>query len=178
MGQDSADDFLHGNCLLCKSFLSMKKHAASSGVSGGSGFLYELLPAFGAGDGDFAFATGDTDGLAALGAGEIPVGAVLDPVHHQKELSVFIIALIGIAGEAAEQRHIQDHGIDQGQQQHRRLVLDEHGDDGQHQAEAQQSHIQTVVTIPARHKAADSICQIHAGLPQPAAYVFHWDHLV
>ena len=44
-----------------------------------SGFLDELFLAPGAGDGDFAFAPGDTDHLAAFGAVEVAVLPVLCP---------------------------------------------------------------------------------------------------
>ena len=63
----------------------------------------ELLPAFGAGDGDLALALGDADGLPALGAGVIAVVTVLDAVDEQQELAVLVVTLVGIAGEAPEQ---------------------------------------------------------------------------
>ena len=86
-------------------------------------------------------------------------------------------ALVGIAGEAAHQRDGQQGIHAQGQDQIEELVAHEHGKHTQHQTHDQQCHIQTVVTITTHHKALDSACKIHAGLTQPAAYLFHWDHL-
>ena len=69
-----------------------------------SGLADELLLAPGAGDGDFALAPGDPDGLAAAGAEKITVLAILHPIQHQAEASVLLIALIDIPGEAAPNR--------------------------------------------------------------------------
>ena len=45
-----------------------------------STFGNELIPTFGAGDPDLALAPGDPEPLGALGADEIPIGAVLVPL--------------------------------------------------------------------------------------------------
>ena len=66
--------------------------------------LYEFFPAPGAGDGDFSFAPGDSHHLAALGAVEVAVLPVFYPVKKLEELPVFLITLIGIPGQAAENR--------------------------------------------------------------------------
>ena len=67
-----------------------------------SGTPLEALLALGAGNGDFALVTGDADSLAAPGADEIAVLPVLDPIQHQQEPAVFLIALVDIPGQAAE----------------------------------------------------------------------------
>ena len=66
------------------------------------GFSDKLFPAFGAGDSDLSLATGHPDGLVALGAIEMLVLPVLDPVQDHQKPSVFPVALIGVPGEAPE----------------------------------------------------------------------------
>ena len=67
-----------------------------------SGFLNELFPAFGADNGDLALAPGDTDGLLALRAGEVAMLPVLDPLQEHQKFPVFLVTLIGVAGEGTE----------------------------------------------------------------------------
>lgn len=66
------------------------------------GFLYEFFSAFGAGDGDFAFSTGDTDLLAATGTIVVTVIPVLQPLEEHEKFFVFLVPLIGISGKTAE----------------------------------------------------------------------------
>ena len=71
------------------------------------GFLDKLFPALWAGDGDLAFSSGNPHHLAAPGTIIIAVLPILDPVHQLQIFPVFLIALVGIPGEAAEngQKH-------------------------------------------------------------------------
>ena len=137
----------------------------------------ELLPAFGAGNGDLALALGDADGLAALGAGVIAVVAVLDAVDEQQELAVLVVTLVGIAGEAAQQRQDQQC-LGEDRQHKARAGGHEHLHKAQHTAHHQHRDVQPVVTVAARHKSLDRADDIHSGLSEPIANVIHKDHLV
>ena len=64
-----------------------------------SGRSDELLPAFGASDGDLSLPPGNPDGLMALGTVEIAVVPVLQTVENQKKLPVLLIPLVGIPGK-------------------------------------------------------------------------------
>ena len=64
------------------------------------GFTDELLPALGAGDGDLALASGNTNHLTALGAIKVAVLAVFQPVEELEELPVLLIPGIGIFGQS------------------------------------------------------------------------------
>ena len=58
--------------------------------------------ALGTADGNFAFSPGDTDSLLAPGAAEIPMLPVFELLEKIKEFAVFLVALVGIPGQAAE----------------------------------------------------------------------------
>ena len=139
--------------------------------------LNKLFSALGAGNGDFALAPGDAHHLAAFGAVEVPVLPVLHAAGKLEELPVFLIALVGIPGEAPHQGDDQKGVHAQGQDQVEEHVFHKHGQHAQHQTHDQQSHIQAVVTITTHHEALDSASHIHTGLTQPASSIFHWDHL-
>ena len=114
--------------------------------------LYELFPAFGAGDGNLALASGNANGLVALGALEVAVLPVLEPVHHLAILPVFLVALVGVLGEAPENHQTQETVGNQGQDHIETGDPDEHGQQTAHHAHTQQGHIQMVVAITAGHK--------------------------
>ena len=85
-------------------------------------FADKFFTALGAGDGDLTLTPGDTDILPALGAIKIPVLPVLEPIQQHQKPAVFPIPLIGIPGEAAEnrpdQKDIGYRGKDQLHQRH------------------------------------------------------------
>ena len=143
----------------------------------GSGLLDEFFPALGAGDGNLALASGDADGLLTLGAGKVAVVPILDAVNQQEKLAVLIVAFVGAAGEAAHQRHDQKHIAEQIQDHIHQRILHEDAQNTQNHAQDQNRHIQTVMTVAARHKTLDSVCDVRTGLTQPAAKIVHWDHL-
>ena len=74
-----------------------------------SGFLNELFSALGAGDGDLTLAAGDTHHLTALGAVVIAMIPILQAIEKLQEFAVFLITLVGIAGETPIQRHNQEN---------------------------------------------------------------------
>ena len=119
-----------------------------------SGLLDKLLSALGAGDGDLTLATGDTDGLAALGAGEIAVLPVLDLVKETKELSVLLVPGVCVAGEHPEQS--PEHQAVISQRQHQ--LHGDQGDEGTQQAQgqggAEDGQAQLVGAVAAHHKSA------------------------
>ena len=77
-------------------------------------FLDEFFLALGAGDSDLALSTGHTHRLPATGAGEIAVLAVLNTIQQHQKFPIFLIALIGLPGEATkncpEHQHIGNSG--------------------------------------------------------------------
>ena len=109
-----------------------------------SGFSDELLPAFGAGDGDFALPPGNPDGLMALGTVEIAVVPVLQAVEKQEKGPVLLIALIGIPGESTEDG--PDHqGVAEEPENSAHNRPDEEGrEDACKQPKTQDHHIQSV----------------------------------
>ena len=133
----------------------------------------EAFLAFGAGDGDFALVPGDADGLAAAGTDEIAVLAVPDPVNHQHEPSVFLIAAIDVAGKTAEDRpdhqcvaqHPEDpaenRAAQEGRQQARR------------QTHAENDHIQAVCTVAPRHEMPDARTDALGNAAHPIADIVH-----
>ena len=63
----------------------------------------------GARNGDLALTAGNAYRLTALGAVEITVIAVLQAVEKLQESAVLLIALVCIAGQAAEDRRKHQH---------------------------------------------------------------------
>ncbi len=62
----------------------------------------KVLNALGGLLGNLALAPGNAHNLTALGTGEVAVPAVTNPVAQGQESAVFLIPLVGIAGQAAE----------------------------------------------------------------------------
>ena len=125
-----------------------------------SGFLDEPLLALGAGDGDFTFAAGDTHHLTALGAIKVAMLPILQAIKKLQEFAVFLIALIGIAGEAAVERpdhqaigHCRQHQIDL-------RIVEKATDQAHRKATAEDHHVQFVGSIAAHHEIAESIGEL------------------
>ena len=130
-----------------------------------SGFLHEFFPAFGAGDGDLALALGHPHRLAALGADEVAMLLVLDPVdEHQKSL-VFPVALVNIPGKTPENGDAHQDIGSQLKNDVNDLDLNEHAQQRKNQAHHQDQHIQFVGAVTALHKAAKFL--LHAIKPFP-----------
>ena len=121
-----------------------------------SGLLNELFCALGAGNGDLAFAAGDADGLAALGAVEIAVLPILDLVEEPQEFPIFLIPGVGIPGEHPEQS--PEHQAVISQRQHQ--LHGDQGDEGTQQAHnesgAEGEQAQLVGAVAACHKSTES----------------------
>ena len=117
------------------------------------GFSDKLFPAFGAGDSDLSLATGDPDGLVALGAIEMLVLPVLDPIQDHQKPPVFPVTLIGVPGEAPEKspkhQDIGKGGQDQGQT---RGFRQKYGDQREDHAGTQDHGVQFVRAVTAHHK--------------------------
>ena len=138
-----------------------------------SGFLDELFLAPGAGNGDFALATGDAHHLAALGAVEIAVFPVLQAVEKLQEFPVFLIALVGVPGHGAPNR--PDHqAVAQGpEDQVEGRGRNPHRQQTCHQSCAQDHHIQPVRAVPACHEITQSCGHFCGKLPKPTAKSIH-----
>ena len=136
----------------------------------------ESLLAFGAGDGDFALVPGDADGLAAPGADEITVLPVLDPVQHQQEPAVFLVALVDIPGQAAEDGPDHQHIAQHPGQPPSPMLLEESRQDACRHTHTENDHIQPIRTVPAGHKMKEAGPHSCSGIAQPALETIHCHH--
>jgi hypothetical protein len=124
-----------------------------------SGVSYEFFLTLGTGDGDLTLASGDSDSLPALGAIKIAVLPVLQPFKELQKLPVLLVSLIGIPGQASEDRP-KHQDIGNGPQYQ---LCNYAGNKGihqhQHQASAQDRHIQLIVSVAPLHKVAKPCAQ-------------------
>ena len=123
-------------------------------------FSYKLFFALGAGDGDLAFALGNTGLLTASGAAEILMAAILAAAAPCQESAVFLIPLVGVAGQTAENGIAHAH-IAQGSH---RQTHPEEGHQQRNQAKnqtcAQNSGIEFVRAVSAGHKSTEETATI------------------
>ena len=138
-----------------------------------SGFLQEAFLAAGTGDGDLAFAPGNADGLMALGAVKIAMLPVLQTVIDLQEAAVFLITLVGVPGQAAENGPDHQTIAQRPENQVKGLHRNHHRQQTGHQAGAEDRHIQTVGAIATGHKAAKGGCQFEGDLAKPATESIH-----
>ena len=141
-----------------------------------SGAALEALFALGAGDGDFALVPGDPDGLAAAGAGEIAVLPILDPVQHQKEPAVFLVALTLIPGQAAENGPDHQRVAQYPGQPAQPILLEEDRQNAGRHAHAENHCIQPVRAISSGHKTKQAGAHLCSQIAQPAAEITHCHH--
>ena len=124
------------------------------------GLADKLFFALGAGDGDFALASGNADSLATAGAAEILVLPILQPFHETQIAAVLLVALVGVAAEAAE-KGIAGQAVRakrENQAQHR--APQEYGHHAQHQRGHQKGDIQLVGAVAAGHKPAKPLTDL------------------
>ena len=138
-----------------------------------SSFPDELLPAFGAGDGDLALPPGNPDALMAPGAVIIPVLPVLHFIKKQQKPPVLPVALIGIPGHGAKQCPKQKGIGKQGQNQIDPGHPEKQGYHAKHDARPQDGHIQLVRSVPPCHETAQSLPQPGGKLPPPISQSVH-----
>ena len=124
------------------------------------GFLDELFFALGAGDGDLTLALGHTYRLAAAGTIKIPVLPVLDSLQEGQILPIFLVTLVGVPGEAAEDGPEHQAIGNRRQNQIDRPHGDKHRDQADHQACTQDGGIELVRAVTASHKAAQACCEL------------------
>ena len=137
------------------------------------GFLDKLFLALRAGNGDLAFASGNPYHLTASGAIEIAVLPILDPVHQLQIFPVFLIALVGVPGEAAKNGP-EHQAVGQQSQQHvQKSVFSEECNKTHHYAGEQNSGIEFVRAVAAHHKPAEANFQFFTQLVKPAAESIH-----
>ena len=119
-------------------------------------FLHEALFALGAGNGDPALSPGNPDNLTAFGAIVIAVIPVLQAVKKLEEFPVFLITLVGIAGEAAVQRPEHQSVGNRGQQQIHLYRVCKCTDKANHKACRKDRHIQFIGAVTANHEITKS----------------------
>ena len=99
-----------------------------------------------------------------------PIPQLLD---HKEEFSIFLIPLIGVAGEAAKHRHDHKHLRQQRYAQIGPAHRQEHGNQAQNQTRPQKNRIELVRAVAAGHKAHQSHFQFVAKLSKPTASSVH-----
>ena len=125
-----------------------------------SGLSNELFLTPGAGDGDLALAPGNPDVLAAPGAVVKAVVPVPEPVKKLQKFPVFLIALVGIAGEAAEKRP-EHQAVGHGRQQQIHFrIMKKCADKANSKTGAEDHHVQFIGSIAAHHKITESIAEL------------------
>ena len=120
----------------------------------------ESFPAAGTADGNFTLTSGHPNHLTALGAVEVTVFPVLQPIKKLQELPVLLIPLIGISGEGAG--NCPDHQTvgNRSQKKIHHRYPDERSDQGNHHAGDQNRHIESVRTVTAGPKLAELIAHM------------------
>jgi hypothetical protein len=136
-------------------------------------FLDKLFLALGAGNGDLAFASGNTHYLMAPGAIVIAVLPVFDPIQQLQIFPVFLVALVGIPGEAAENGPEQQAVGQQAQQHIQKIIFGKKSDEAQCHTGQQNGGIEFVRAIAAHHKTAEAYFQFFSKLAKPAAESIH-----
>lgn len=122
-------------------------------------FLDEALPAFGAGNGNLAFAPGNTHHLMAFGTIVIAMLPIFQTVEKLQEFAVFLIALIGIPGETTVQCPEHQTVGNSGQQQIQLHGIHKGTDQARHKTGRKNDHIQFVRSVAAYHKIPEGIAQ-------------------
>ena len=120
------------------------------------GFLDKPFPALGAGNGDLAFSPGDAHHLTALGAVVIAMFPIIQAVKKLQEFAVFLITLVGIAGEAAAERPNHQCVGDTCQQKMHLRRIEKATDQTDYQTCRKDHHIQFVGSVAAHHEIAES----------------------
>ena len=138
-----------------------------------SGFLDELFPALGAGNGDFAFPPGHAHRLAAAGTVEVTVIPILDLIQHHQEFPVFLITQIGLSGKRTENGPEHTAVGQEGKAQIHQRRLDKHGHQADHNTGAQNRHIQLVRAVAAHHEAAHAVADLLTQGAQPISNSVH-----
>ena len=112
----------------------------------------ELLPAFGAGDGDLALSPGNTDRLPASGTIKILMLPIPDPLYKTQVLAVFLIALVGIPGQGTANGPDHQSVRKGSQKQIDGSIVEERADQAGCQTDAQNCHIEPVCSVAPGHK--------------------------
>ena len=125
-----------------------------------SGFLDKPFSASGAGNGDLTLTAGNTHHLTALGAVIITMVPILQAVEKLQEFAVFLIPLVGIAGEAPEKRP-EHQAVGHGRQQQIDLrIAEKHADKAGSKTGAEDHHVQYIGSIAAHHKVEEFIAKL------------------
>ncbi len=142
-------------------------------ISSRLGFFHELFLAFWARDTDFALAAGDADSLAAAGAVEIAVITILELVEKAQKTAIFLVALIGIAREDAQDR--DDHQRVRNAYDHRPRGrrIDKRCNEREHERHAEHHHAELICSVAPRGKATQRGGAPRTELPQPFAKSIH-----
>ena len=141
-------------------------------------FTNKFFVAAGAGDGNFSLPPGHPHHLTALGAVKVAVVPVLQPIDYLQKLPVFLIPLVGVPGQGAEDGPDHQPVAQHHQQKIYRRVAENDGQQAYRQTYAQDYHIQFVRAIAPCHKPPQKRGKPRGELPQPAANAIHRNHPV
>ena len=119
------------------------------------GFANKFFPALGAGDGNFSLMAGNTHRLMTPGAVEMPMLFILQPFQKPQILPVFLVALVGVPGQAAENGPDHQAVAEDKKDQIQPPGLGPHRQQAGHQSGAENHHIQPVCTVSPRHKSPE-----------------------
>ena len=135
--------------------------------------LYELLPAFGTGDGDLTLALGYSHLLMAPGTIVVTVILVFYFLEKEEKFSVLFITLINISGEGAD--NSDDHKrIGNGREDHLdQSTGKQSSQHGETKTRAENGHIQLIGAVAAFHKTLKTCAQFIANLSQPVSKSVH-----
>lgn len=136
-------------------------------------FLDKLFFTFWAGDGDFSLPPGYTDGLTAAGAIKISVFPVLYFFQKPQIFSVFLIALIGIAGKCPEDRPPHTKIRKQHQRQLQKRAGKQDLQYAGNQTGKQNRCIQFICAVAPLHKLPDCGSYLKTKLAQPVSKPVH-----
>ena len=117
---------------------------------------YELFLTFRAGNADLSFSSGDADLLMTSGAVKIAVFPVTDSLEKHQILPVFLIALVGVPGQATKDCPTHKRIGRKHQEKIHRGDADKHIDKANCKAYTQNDHVQFVSTVTPLHKMTNS----------------------
>ena len=138
-----------------------------------SGFSDEFFVAFGTGDGDFSLALGHSHLLVTPGTIEIAVLLVFEFLEEKKKLSVFLVTLVNIPGEAPKNGNKHEDIGNGGQGQLEQRAGKEGCQQRANKAGTENGHVQFIRTVSATHKTLNPDTQTVSQIPQPVSKAVH-----
>ena len=137
------------------------------------GSLYELLPAFGTGDGDLSLSFGNSHLLTAPGAIVIAVILVFQFLEKDQEFTILLVALVNISGQGSYNGHDHEDISNGGAAQLQSCAGHKGSQKRKYKTGAEDRHIQLIRTVAACHKPLHTGAQLIAHISQPVSKSVH-----